>query len=72
MAEVVPVLRNEREQLFKMIEDYWPTRRTHKLSADGPCVRDKRFDEEFWNEGESRFLWWPNSTKPQLASRRLN
>ena len=58
MAEVVPVLPNEREQLFKMIEDYWRTRRTHKPSADDPRVRDRRFGEEFWNERESRFLWW--------------
>jgi len=58
MLEVVPVLRNEREQLFKMVEDYWRTRLTHKPSADDPRVRDRRFGEEFWNERESRFLWW--------------
>ena len=30
----------------------------YKPSADDPRVRDRRFREEFWNERESRFLWW--------------
>jgi|SRR5579864_199005 len=58
MLKLVPVLRSEREQLFKMVEDYWRGRSTRHPIASDPHCHDQRFDEEFWNENESRFLWW--------------
>jgi ribosomal protein S18 acetylase RimI-like enzyme len=59
MLTAVAIRRDEREQLFRMIEDYWregPNPR--RLFGNDVSVRDKRFDDEVWAEHESRFLWW--------------
>ena len=58
MLKVTPVLRTEREQLLKMVDDYWRTFVAGHRLADDSLARDKRFEEEFWAQRDSRFLWW--------------
>ncbi len=58
MLTLAAVRRDEREQLFKMIEDYWREGPARHLFTRDISVRDKRFADEFWDETGSRFLWW--------------
>jgi GNAT superfamily N-acetyltransferase len=59
MLTMFPVLRGERGQLFKMVDEYLrQIRPTGDHFANDPPARSKYFDDEFWNEIEDRFLWW--------------
>lgn len=47
MLKLTAVRRNEREQLFKMIEDYWRGGPTHHFFGRDFSVRDERFADEY-------------------------
>ena len=56
---MAPVLRGERRQLFAMADEYWrQIRPTGDHFVNDPAAREKYFDAVFWDEHESRFLWW--------------
>src|SRR5205807_2239408 len=56
---MAPVLRSERDQLYAMVDEYWQQIRPQGSHfANDPAGRAKYFDAEFWDEHESRFLWW--------------
>src|SRR5215467_16234565 len=58
MLKAAPVLRSERRQLLEMAEDYWRGRAAPDLAINDSPARDRRFDDELWDEKEFRFLWW--------------
>ena len=57
MLSMEPVLRTERRELLRMVEDYWTRFPSERHGVDH-LARAKRFDEQFWDETEYRFLWW--------------
>jgi ribosomal protein S18 acetylase RimI-like enzyme len=59
MLTMSPVSRDERRQLFQMVDQYLrQIRPTGDHFANDPHARSKYFDDEFWNEIADRFLWW--------------
>ncbi len=59
MLRMTPVHRSERDQLYAMVDEYWQQIRPQGSHfANDPAARAKYFDAEFWDEHESRFLWW--------------
>lgn len=56
--QVTPVLRSEREQLFKLVVDYWREYSLHLSFANDAAARARCFDDEFWAEKTFRYLWW--------------
>jgi len=58
MLTMSPVLRDERHQLYQMVEEYWRLRLSTDHFARDPLPRSNYFDDEFWDEKETRFLWW--------------
>lgn len=45
MLKMAPVLRSEREQLLRAIEDYWRSGLARSLFTNDPLVGNKRFDD---------------------------
>jgi len=67
MLRVTPVLRDEYDPLFRMVQDYWAEHHAERGFVREPGAGPRRFHDEFWREADSRYLWWARLDGPPIG-----